>query len=124
MNLILNLTQHKATVGQVDVGVWDLNTTNRARLIKLLTFDEMPSKQEMIERALLVAKLAREHDHFSQTAMIGGAPYFMGYLEAALKALDIKPVYAFSKRVTVEVVTDDNEITKISTFKHEGFIEA
>ena len=54
--------------------------------------------------------------------MIGGAPFFMGALEAALYRRDLTPLYAFSRREVVEKATDDGAVTKTAVFRHEGFV--
>jgi len=53
--------------------------------------------------------------------MIGGAPFFMSYLEEALRYRGLTPVYAFSQRESVEQVIDDKTV-KTSVFVHKGFI--
>lgn len=55
----------------------------RARLSELLTFDEIPDADELNLRARDVA-LVMEGDELGDPclqAMIGGAPFFMRYLE-------------------------------------------
>ena len=54
--------------------------------------------------------------------MIGGAPFLMGALESALLDYGITPVYAFSKRESVEEVQKDGSVKKINIFRHAGFI--
>jgi hypothetical protein len=118
---ILNLTQHKATYEQIEAGVVDLNNTNRAKLITLLTFNELPLIDEIIGKAIDIAAIAVEHGY--KKAMIGGAPYLMSALEAALIDKGISPVYAFSKRESVEVMKDDGSVEKRTVFKHVGFVD-
>jgi len=117
LNPVLNLTQHVASKAQKKAGVIDLPEAERTTLQGLLTFDTIPAKGHLAKTARAIAKLAAEHD--VETAMIGGAPFFMGHLERALEAVEIQPVYAFSKRVAVE--TDG---VKKSIFVHEGFVGA
>lgn len=61
---------------------------------------------------------------FADAAMIGGAPYLMGPLEAALKDRGIAPLYAFSERRSIEVKNEAGEVTKTAVFVHLGFVEA
>lgn len=56
--------------------------------------------------------------------MVGGAPFFMAPLEAALRAVNIIPVYAFSKRESVEEKQPDGSVKKTQVFKHAGFVPA
>jgi hypothetical protein len=56
-------------------------------------------------------------------AMVGGAPYLMPYLERALKAKDISPIYAFSKRESIDQVQPDGSVRKVAVFRHAGWVE-
>jgi hypothetical protein len=49
--IILNLTQHNATAEQIAAGVIDLAEPYKTELKKLLTFDELPSQDEIETRA-------------------------------------------------------------------------
>ena len=56
--------------------------------------------------------------------MIGGAPYLMSALERALKQRGVKPLYAFSLRVSEDVLDESTgEVKKTLVFKHLGFLE-
>ena len=117
---ILNLTQHQATIKQVEVGV--IEPESKEYIQKLLTFDEIPSKQEIRKRARKLAGYAKlTFKGESGKAMIGGAPFLMSELEYWLRKNRIEPVYAFSKRVSVEKEID-GEIIKTNVFKHIGFV--
>ena len=117
---ILNLTQHIATTEQVKAGVFEPKT--KEYIQKLLTFDELPSKQEIRKRAKQLAsytKLTFKGERGK--AMIGGAPFLMSELEYWLRKNKIEPVYAFSKRVSVEKEVN-GEVVKTNIFKHIGFV--
>ena len=117
---ILNLTQHQATIKQVEAGV--IEPESKEYIQKLLTFDEIPSKQEIRKRARKLAGYAKlTFKGESGKAMIGGAPFLMSELEYWLRKNRIEPVYAFSKRVSVEKEID-GEIIKTNVFKHIGFV--
>lgn len=146
--LIYNLTQHDATEEQLKHGVIDLPIGLKIQIKQLLTFNDLPSSIELNSRAVTIANLINVHIYSEYKAveqlayelgkhsviktltntykhpcvMIGGAPYFMPYLEKALKELYITPVYAFSKRVSVETINETGEVIKTNVFKHEGFI--
>lgn len=131
MSKILNLTQHKATNDQLAAGVIDLPEDNRTKLQELLSFDELPSVRQLRDRASSVTELAydalynkEDGDLITDEVMIGGAPFFMGYLETFLRRKGLKPVYAFSRRVTEEQQQADGTVKKIAVFKHEGFVPA
>jgi len=116
---ILNLTQHKPTEEQIKAGVVDpVERKNEIQI--LLTFDKIPTKNEMEDRAIRLAKICIEEGF--DKAMIGGAPYFMSTLERILKENGVQPLYAFSKRVVEEVETE-NGVEKKVIFKHLGFVE-
>ena len=117
--MILSLCgQHKPTTDQVDAGV--VECKKNEELKKLLNFKSLPTKDEIAERARKITAIAVAEG--CDTAMIGGAPYLMGALEARLKNAGIKPVYAFSERVTVEKEIDGKTV-KTSIFKHLGFVK-
>ena len=124
--MIYNLTQHQATPEQQAVGV----TLNALPEIKqLLNFTTIPSKDELDERAEQIVQMfldsltIDERNQKVVKVMIGGAPFFMGYLEKHLKAYEITPLYAFSERVSVEKQMDDGSVVKQNVFKHVGFVE-
>ena len=131
MTLILNLTQHSATTDQLVAGVVDLPADQQQALKQLLTFDTLPDLGELKDRAMKVAQLALRffeaqgvetgNRRNKPIAMIGGAPFFMATLEWALLGDYIKPVYAFSQRVSVETQPESG-VVKTSEFKHMGFV--
>ena len=115
MNKIVNLTQHFASDEQRVEGVFDL--VDNSVLKSLLTFNTPPTLLEMQHRAVAITALAEATG--ATIAMLGGAPYFMGWLENALNGAGIKTVYSFTERVSVE-----NPVTgeKTSVFKHTGWV--
>lgn len=118
---ILNLTQHSATEEQLAVGIEEPSSTDKAKIADLLTFEELPDVSVMQSRAAALTHILDNYE--CSTVMIGGAPYFMPVLEKYLKEADLKPVYAFSKRVVEERELEDGTVEKIFRFKHEGFVE-
>jgi hypothetical protein len=119
--MIINLTQHAATAEQIEAGVLNTSGAVKQRLQALLTFDTLPSREEIKNSALEIARMAK--DHGAIFAMIGGAPFLMGLLEVALKVEGITPLYAFSVRESVEETLPDGSVRKINVFKHVGFVE-
>lgn len=118
--MIVNLTQHSATQEQNCV---ELEKENKATLKELLTFQDIPSKKELENRANEIARLALDSfDEPPLYAMIGGAPFFMRYLEDALIEVGIQPLFAFSKREVQEFKKEDGSIEKTTVFKHLGFV--
>ena len=114
---IINLTQHVATAEQEAAGVF----APRVRQAKLLDFETAPSATELRDRAVKVVRAARLSK--ASHALIGGAPYFMGYVERELRSHGIVPLYSFSQRVSVESASADGNVTKTSVFKHVAFVE-
>jgi len=51
------------------------------------------------------------------------SPRQLAVLEELLMANGFQPVYAFSKRQTIEQKLPDGSVKKVIVFKHEGFIE-
>lgn len=121
---ILNLTQHAPTPEQIEAGVVDVTPEHRVKLQSLLNFDKIPTGSELSERANAIAEIAMSYD--CKKAMIGGALWLMGELEQALVLCpdSIQPVYAFSERVSEEVINPDGTVTKKVLFKHVGFVES
>lgn len=118
---ILNLTQHLATQQQKAEGVIDMLPQHRELLVALLTFNELPSEQDLFDRSTQLVILASKYA--CDYVMLGGAPYLMPYLEQAI-AIDMgkASVYAFSKRVSKEITNEHGEVIKTNTFVHEGFV--
>ena len=119
---IWNLTQHPATPDQIAAGVVEPTAAERARIADLLTFDEAPTPRSVRIRAESLAQIAAAGSTLPY-AMIGGAPWLMGPLEEALLALNISPLYAFSRRESVETVAADGSVIKTNVFRHAGFVE-
>ena len=127
---IVNLTQHPATAEQKAAGVADLPAEQRAELQTLLTFDAPPTAEDIRARAHDIAELAcynglAEHDSIQpDAAMIGGALWLMAPLAEELRARSVKPVFAFSRRETVEEPQPDGTVKKTAVFRHAGWVEA
>lgn len=112
--VIINLTQHSASAEQLEDGV--VEPAEKAAVQAAITFDAIPSSEEMVQRAQFLVSIAKESG--AKKAMIGGAPFFMSTLERVLSAHGITPVYAFSVREAIE-----KDGVKTSIFKHAGFVE-
>ena len=123
--MIINLTQHNASPEQTTAGVVDVPAELKEELSALLTFTTLPSKEEIDEAAMKVAAMAVicTQGTDAPAAMIGGAPFLMTALEMALRHYGIKPLYAFSERVSEEQEQTDGSIRKVNIFKHKGFVE-
>jgi len=129
---IINLTQHVATSEQVEEGVVDLPADYQANLRALLTFDSLPDRREVVARAEAIGEIAEAFAVDSGAidsggeirAMIGGAPFLMRALEDALMDRGITPIYAFSRRESVEERQPDGSVRKINFFRHAGFVPA
>ena len=116
---IINLTQHASTPDQVLDGV--VEPENKGAVQSALTFDVIPTGDEMSERAELLARIAAESGY--KKAMIGGAPFFMSTLERELRAAGITPLYAFSVRDSVEKHDENGVVIKSNVFRHIGFVD-
>ena len=117
---IVNLTQHAASSEQREQGVSE--PADKERVKTLLTFEDLPTREEMIERAAELADIAVAER--ADSVMIGGAPFFMAPLEVALLWKGVKPLYAFSCRETMEEQLPDGGVRKTAVFRHLGFVEA
>jgi hypothetical protein len=119
---IINLTQHQATEDQIKAGVFNLEGNLLKRLLTFLTFEEIPNYAILAASAAEIAEIASNAN--AKKAMIGGAPFFMGHLEKALKEAGIQPLYAFSKREVVESTSNEGTVVKTAIFRHVGFVPA
>jgi hypothetical protein len=117
---ILNLTQHTATPDQLEAGVFEPDADTKAEIVRLLTFESPPTRREMSTRADMLAEIAALFD--CDFVMVGGAPFFTSTLESALIKHDLTPVYAFSRRESVDEVQPDGSVRKIAVFKHVDFV--
>lgn len=130
--MIINLTQHAASPEQIAEGVVDLTGDTRQALINALTVEDLPTRQEILDRAQAIAEIACYNglgpddgdDPMPTRAMIGGAPWLMAPLEAALRERGITPLYAFSRRESVDQPQPDGSVRKVAVFRHAGWIEA
>lgn len=118
--IIINLTQHPATAEQIAAGVVDLNGEMLADLKALLTFDTLPTRQEIQNRAWEIGRIASECGY--RAAMIGGAPFLMPPLEGELRDRGYEPMYAFSAREVEEQAQPDGSVRKVAVFRHLGFV--
>lgn len=116
---IINLTQHQASAEQIEAGVFNLPESSILK--EALTFNEIPTKESIENRAKLLTGLALESG--ATHAMIGGALYLMSILEKELKGKSIQPLYSFTERVSIETQNPDGTVTKTAVFKHKGWVE-
>lgn len=128
---IINLTQHSATAEQIAAGVVDMNGEEKQELNRLLTFNDRPTREDIQSRCAELVHLACHSVAWApslqapnqSTVMIGGAMWLMGPLSQWLHDNGMRPVFAFSRRESVEVATADG-VQKTSVFKHVGFVDA
>ena len=125
---VINLTQHLATADQAAAGVVDLSPEERAHLSSLLTFEEVPTAEEISDRAdalsFWVMLTLRHNPRFAgvHAAMIGGAPWFMGPLADGVQSAGFTPVFAFSRRESVDAPQPDGTVRKTAVFRHSGWV--
>lgn len=119
--MIVNLTQHNPTPEQVAAGVGE----PLAEALPLLNFSDLPTSAQVREVAEKLANLAlNAAGGDGGEVMLGGAPFLMAPLEEALRARGLRPVYAFSRRESVEEMLHDGSVKKTQIFRHVGFVEA
>lgn len=117
---ILNLTQHVATAPQLEAGVVEPDAETKGRIRDLLTFHTVPNVEDIKARAYLLAGVAVGFD----AAMLGGAPYLMPALVDALRAKNVRTLFSFTERRSVERPNEvDGSVEKVSVFEHIGFVE-
>jgi hypothetical protein len=120
MPTIINLTRYSATPDQIDCGVVNLPDHLATRLRAALTFNAMPTLDDIIGRAREIVRIATEAD--CVRVMIGGEPLLMAVLEVMLNRNGFQALYAFNKRVSKKVTREDGSIEEIDVFVHEGFM--
>ena len=112
--MIKNLTQHAPTESQVQAGVTGVDE----HALKYLNFSTPPSVEEINDRAYAIACRAAGYDD----AMIGGAPYLMPALVAALHQAGVQPLFSFTERKSEEQTLPDGTVRKVSVFAHVAWI--
>lgn len=120
MARIINLTQHDPSAEQIAQGVEILTREEHTRAKALLNFDEIPSAVRIEHMAYALSEIAAKTG--ATAAMIGGAPFLMAALERALAERGIAPLYAFSRRESVERLAPDGSTVKTAVFRHVGFV--
>lgn len=70
---------------------------DRKLISDLLTFDDLPTTAQLINRAETLASLIDAP--CGTHVLIGGAPFFMSFLIESLRKREFVPVFAFSKRM-------------------------
>ena len=142
--MIVNLTQHKLTTAQRVAGAVELDVpSHKLRTIEkpdgkggtlyrnerkedYLTFHIPPKPSWIVHNAGALCRMAIDHRWASDQpkwALLGGAPYLMSVLEKLLVSQHIQPVYAFTRRESVETVDSDGTVTKTSKFAFGGWVK-
>ena len=120
MTKIINLTQHLGTPEQVNEGLFE--PKDKKEIQVLLTFADVPEKEDIWNRAERLAEIAEENG--AEKALIGGALWLMYPLAKCLKDCGITPVFSFSVRESMDVPQADGTVVKKAVFKHKCFFEA
>lgn len=132
MRRILNLTQHSATADQAAEGVVDLPGYEREQAMELLNFAECPDAADIADRVHDLALLASMSDAWGEAGppadarvMIGGALWLMAPLAAELLHTHrLQPVFAFSRRESLDQPQQDGTVRKTVVFRHAGWVPA
>jgi hypothetical protein len=115
--MIFNLTQHAPSPEQRAEGVGD----PPAEWLAVANFDDLDTVGEDVAKAVNVAvRLARQSG--ATRAMIGGAPFLMPPLAAALHDAGVEPIFAFSVRESIEQPQPDGSVRKVAIFRHRGWV--
>lgn len=126
LEVVFNFTQHVATPDQREAGIVDFPPYVRELFIPLLNFEELPTMADVSDRATaLVEIMNNEFQDFPGhiKIMIGGAPFLMEPLSVELRSHGFIPVFAFSKRDSVETI-ENGVCKKSSVFRHAGLVGA
>lgn len=117
--MIYNFTQHKCTREQIKDDI--IEVPNHSYVQKLLTFESIPSKEEVYDRAKILADYAQSIS--ASKVMLGGALYLMGPLTEELKKRNINVCFSFTKRESMETIDQDGNVIKTLKFRHLGIVE-
>jgi cell wall-associated NlpC family hydrolase len=130
---MMKTSQHVATDEQKAQLVVEPRMT-KEKIKKLLTFEEIPTKEEIEARAKELARIAvseasmyagdTDNVIWITRVMIGGAPYLWGHSRTQSRECGFTPVYAFSKRESEEIshnLTDPSGRSRCSGTS--GFVE-
>lgn len=118
---IYNMTQHALLPSQLADGLLEFSDETHRRIRKLMTFEELPEAAEIENRAEQMATLAAEYS--ADGVMIGGAPYLMPALRAALRNRGVRAFYAFSIRRSKDIKMPDGTMEKHACFQYLGLVE-
>lgn len=131
---VLNFTQHNCTKDQLDAGILELPAEHKQKLSELLTFEQLPTSDDVWLRAVQLVSLFEtvavelgytfEDDSKSLMPMVGGAPFLMASLELAFTSSNLKVCYAFSRRESVEQTQPDGTVRKVAVFRHVGLVHS
>lgn len=123
--IILNLTQHAGTKAQANDGLLEATPEDREVIRALLTFEEPPRAHELSSRASALADIVESYatTHRVGHVMLGGAPYLVVELARELGRRGLVPVYAFTRRESVEEMQADGSVVKRNVFRHLGWVE-
>lgn len=122
--MFLNLTQHAATADQKGAGVVDLDVGDRQWLRDQLTFNTLPTADDVRDRAHAIHDFVVTRFPEVTRVMLGGAPYLMPPLQRLFADVGVRVVYAFSVRDVQEVTNPDGSVSKKTVFRHAGFVDA
>ena len=128
---IINLTAHPLTPEQIAAGVVEPEASVKAIIKECNNTclenrygyydvnDQMEMHSSLKRSAVALATIAKDY----KGAVIGGAPFFMPYLENALAVADVTPQYPFSQRVSQDKQLPDGTVEKTFLFKQTGTID-
>ena len=123
MSAIVNLTMSQSTPEQMKEGLLFRTPEQNKTVIKLLTFDTLPSTKKITNRARKLADMAIDilgtEGHF---ALINGPSYLMGILEVELENRGIQPLHSFIKKKKIVERIKDEPVKTVTTFNHGGFV--
>ena len=120
--MILNLTQHAATPDQIDAGVMEPVPKDKKRIISLLTFESLPSREEVIKVAKALCQIIQKYSDVT-AVMIDGPGYLLTCLDPMIQLSGIPALYAFSIREYRWNLNPKNGVVKeVVYFRHAGFV--
>lgn len=118
---IVNFTLRAATPEQLAEGVIEVSDEDRLRIHELFKFQYVPDAYEVTVRARLLAQLAESYD--AGYVLVDGPPFLMVALDIALRALNVYPLYALSKKEITKTIRPDGTVVEQSVTKPVGWVD-
>lgn len=119
---IINATIHQLTESQIQDGGFEPSTEVKNKIKEILLIAEIPTRENLQERARAFARLCHSINTTETKFLIGsGTPSIQPFITAELNKLGVDYVYSHSERACVETHNPDGSVSKNYVFQHQGW---